>query len=311
MALLTTSTGALSVEMKTYFNKVLLVNARPNLVYQQFGKKFMLPRGAGKIAEWRQANVFTAATTPLTEGVPPTENTFGYTSINVTIAQYGDYVKGSDLLVATTIDPILDDLATEQGAQIGLTLDTLVRDAVVAGTVVRYASTATSRVTVAAGMTPTFNDLVKCRRDLLINLARPFNQGMAFGMVIHPMIEAAMYMDASFQALFNAGSTQNNPVWNAEFNKVLNIRFTVSTNGKVFTGAGAAGIDVYASMIFGSNAFTVVQLTGETLEHLYKPKDSDDKADPLNQYWTAGWKVSFAVKILKDANMLRYESAGA
>ena len=44
----------LTAEMKTFYEKVLLENAKPNLVHQQFGKKVPIPRNSGKTVEFRK-----------------------------------------------------------------------------------------------------------------------------------------------------------------------------------------------------------------------------------------------------------------
>jgi N4-gp56 family major capsid protein len=71
-------------------------------------------------------------------------------------------------------------------------------------------------------------------------------------------------------------------------------------------GGGAAGIDVYTILLFGQDAFGIVELSGQNLQTIYKPLGSAGTSDPLNQQQTLGWKVTFGVKILQEAFMLRY-----
>ncbi len=49
----TTDTG-LAAEIKEYYIKELLENAKPKLVHGQFGQKKPNPRGSGKVADWRK-----------------------------------------------------------------------------------------------------------------------------------------------------------------------------------------------------------------------------------------------------------------
>ena len=67
----TQTTGGLSAEMKTYYGMELLENAKPKLVHGQFGQKKPIPRGSGKVAEWRKFSSLPPALTPLVEGVTP------------------------------------------------------------------------------------------------------------------------------------------------------------------------------------------------------------------------------------------------
>ena len=44
----TTSSGDISAEFKTFYDKVLLKAAKPNLVHDQFGQERDIPKGGGK-----------------------------------------------------------------------------------------------------------------------------------------------------------------------------------------------------------------------------------------------------------------------
>ena len=53
--------------------------------------------------------------------------------------------------------------------------------------------------------------------------------------------------------------------------------------------AGAKGRDVYATLIFGDNAYGVTEIRGGGLQHIVKQLGSAGSADPLNQRGTAGY----------------------
>jgi N4-gp56 family major capsid protein len=65
--------------------------------------------------------------------------------------------------------------------------------------------------------------------------------------------------------------------------------------------------DVYATLIFGANAYGVCPLAGNAMENIIKPLGSSGSADPLNQRATSGWKAITTTKILNDAWMIRIE----
>ena len=93
----TTDVG-LSPEMKTFYDTVLLKNALPNLVFQQFGLKQPLPQGNGKVVEWRKFGGLNKATTPLTEGVTPDGHKVSVSYVKADLYQYGDFTMVSDVL---------------------------------------------------------------------------------------------------------------------------------------------------------------------------------------------------------------------
>lgn len=94
----------------------------------------------------------------------------------------------------------------------------------------------------------------------------------------------------------------------------LTVSETVSgspTDGEViYPGeAGAAGRDVYSTLILGSDAYGVTELTGGGLENIIKQLGSAGTADPLNQRATSGWKATKTAEILVDNYMVRIETA--
>lgn len=304
-----TQTAGLSNEFKTFYNRSLLENARAVRVHAQFGKEYQLPKNIGNTMEWRKATPLANRTTPLQEGVTPADDTFAYTNQTVSIAQYGSVIRGTDIVQLTNFDPLLDDVAEEQGFQAGYSMEAILAAVLVAGTTVQYANGRASRITVAAGDVITSNEIVKARRTLKINLAPPW-QAADYAAVIHPMTEADVLRDSSIVTAMNAGSTTGgNKLFDGEIGRYMGVRFAVSTLAQVFTGAGAAGIDVYATLFFGKNSFGIVELSGATMEHIFHPVGSAGGADPLNQYWTSGWKCTYACKILQQAFMLRLEHA--
>ena len=75
--------------------------------------------------------------------------------------------------------------------------------------------------------------------------------------------------------------------------------------------AGYAGKDVYATLIFGDNAFGTTSIEGGGLEHIVKQLGSAGSADPLNQRASVGWKASKASMRLVEAFMIRIETTAS
>lgn len=71
---------------------------------------------------------------------------------------------------------------------------------------------------------------------------------------------------------------------------------------------GAAGVDVYSTLILGKDAYGVTSIEGGGLEHIYKALGSAGAADPLNQRSTAGWKAMKTAEILVETFMVRVET---
>ena len=92
----------------------------------------------------------------------------------------------------------------------------------------------------------------------------------------------------------------------------LSAAATISS-GKILypSGAGAAGRDVYGTLILGDNAYGVTEVTGGGLQHIVKQLGSSGTADPLNQRATAGWKAIKVAERLVELYMIRLESTSS
>ena len=91
------STNTLAPELKTFYDTELLENARTEMFYAQFGRKQRLPKNGGTTIEWRKFNTFARAS-ELKEGVIPTGQQFGSSSLTASISQYGTYTSITDKL---------------------------------------------------------------------------------------------------------------------------------------------------------------------------------------------------------------------
>ena len=83
----------------------------------------------------------------------------------------------------------------------------------------------------------------------------------------------------------------------------------VADGAVIYPGeAGAAGADVYSTLITGADAYGTTKVTGGGLQHIVKPLGSGGSSDPLDQRATVGWKATKTAKILVEQYMVRVES---
>lgn len=301
-----TTGNDLSPTMKTFYKTSLLENARNEHFFAQFGQKQPLPKGEGKKVEWRKFDTFEKALTPLTEGVTPDGRNVNMSKLEATIYQYGDYTTVSDRLELEAVDPIITAVTEEHGAQAGDTLDTLIRNVVVAGTNVIYGGGKTSRATLGASdkITPTLVDMAY---TLLKKMKAPKING-DYVAIIHPSVsfdlrESSDWLDVHKYA-------QPEEIYNGEIGKLHGIRFLEDTEQKIWRGTAdgcAADTSVYAVTVFGKDAYGIVDPTAESLEVIVKQRGSAGTADPLDQRSTIGWKASTASKILYQERLVRLE----
>jgi len=263
----TTQTGNgqdLSPEMKTYYSDYLIDNAIPKLVHDQFGQKHPIPKNGGKTIEFRKYSPFAKALTALTEGVTPDGNKLNVSTISATIAQYGDYVTLSDMLMLTAIDNNMVQATKLLGNQAGETLDTITREVINAGTNVLYADGVASRAALTTSNTLGVDDIFKAARGLKTNKAQNING--TFVAIVHPDVAYdIMREDDWINAVQYAGSGQ---LFEGELGKLGGVRFVETTEAKIFAAknltAAARNLTVKTTLLADGKTIAVDEAISAT-----------------------------------------------
>ena len=300
-----TSSEGLTDEMKTYYSDYLIDNAIPKLVHDQFGQKHPIPKNGGKTIEFRKYSPLPKLTTALQEGVTPDGQSLSMSTITATVAQYGGYITLSDMLLLTAIDNNLVQATKLLGAQAGATLDTITREVINGGTVVRYAGGKSGRAALDASSVLTVDDIKKAVVELKNQNAEKIN-GDWVG-IIHPDIAYDLTNDPAWKDVKTYSDPED--IYEGEIGKIYGVRFVETTEAKIFAKKGSDSRDVYSTLILGDNAYGVTEITGGGLEHIVKQLGSAGTGDPLNQRATAGWKATKVAERLVENYMVRIESA--
>ena len=303
----------LSAEMKTYYDNYLIDNAEPELVHDQFGQKRPIPKNGGKKIEFRKYNPLPKALTPLTEGVTPDGRPLDATTITAEVAQYGDWIMLSDMLLLTAIDNNMVQAVELLGSQAGRTLDTVTREVLNGGTSVQYAEgQVTARNLLTKDHKLTVKAIKTAARFLKTQNAKTIDG--SFVGIIHPDCEYDLTSDPEWKDM-NKYTTPD-LAWNGEIGKIAGVRFVETTEAKIWEKAGKApssgdAPDVYSTLILGSNAYGVTEVSGGGLETIIKQLGSGGTSDPLNQRASAGWKATKVAERLVEQFMCRVETTSS
>jgi N4-gp56 family major capsid protein len=212
------------------------------------------------------------------------------------------------------IDPVIVESTSQLAQQAGESLETVVNNEVVTGTNVRYvtgsarnAQTTTSLLTSAI--------VRKGIRDIHAGgKAKPFmgsneSRGLGgrwFGYInTHVWYDYAGDADVKNTFIYSKPGTMET-LYFTDFDGVM----WHSTNlAPVFEGAGATSNDVYATFIFGKEAFGCVNVGGTgKYQTFVQQLGSGGTNDPLHQRATVGYKFYQAPKILNNGYGVRIES---
>lgn len=319
-----TGDSGLSNEMKTFYSNYLISLAEPELVHDQFGQKHPIPKNGGKTIEFRKYSSLAKALTPLTEGVTPDGQKLTMSVVTATVAQYGGFIELSDVLLLTAIDNNLMQATAALASQAGRTLDTITREVLCGGTNVQYAEGQVSARASLCGGSATESDnhyltveaVRKAVRTLKVMNTPRINGG--FVGIIHPDCAHDLMSDPKWVNV----KTYSDPdgIYEGEIGKIEGVRFVETSEAKLWKKAGkdcsggsaaASARDVYATLILGSNAYGVTEVSGGGLEHIVKQLGSAGTADPLNQRATAGWKAIKVAERLVEQYMVRVETCSS
>lgn len=324
--------GDITPRTAAYAVDKMLERAQPMLNMARFAQLQTVPKGKTKVCKWRRYGRLAPTTTPLSEGVTPTINTYTATDVTATLAQYGQVIGLTDVIQDTHEDPVLSEMSESLGETAGQTQELILFNTLKSGSQVKYANGA------ARGSVNTPITAVLCRagiRQLKVQDTIPLTSMLSasdgvgtapipacYVCFVHPNAE----MDLQSTTHFPSGYTrvQNygtfKPLSDAEIGSFENIRFLASTlyapvanaggsaGSMISTGGSAA--DVFLSILVGKNAYASVNLGagGSGLSPIVvNPKPTE--SDPLAQRGRVGFKMWSTAAILNDAWMTRLEHA--
>ena len=313
---MTTETGSLSAEMKTFYEKRLLDQAEPLLVHNQFGDKYPIPAGSGKKIEFRKYSALPKALTALTEGVTPAGNSLNVTTVEGTVKKYGDWIQLSDMLQMTAIDNNVVQATKLLSSQAGRTLDTVTREVLAGGTNVIYAPKvvdgAETEVLSRSTLTPecVLTPFVVMRAAATLEAMNTPKIDGSYVLITHPYCRETLQESPGWVDVVKY--KEGNNTFSGEIGKIGDVRVVTTSEAKVINDSTCPVVEsttyysVFTSLLLGANAYGVTELENGGLQHIVKQLGYGE--DPLNQRSSCGWKATSVAVRLCEEYMVRIES---
>ena len=313
---MTTETGSLSAEMKTFYEKRLLDQAEPLLVHNQFGDKYPIPANNGKKIEFRKYSALPKALTALTEGVTPAGNSLTVTTVEGTVKQYGDWIQLSDMLQMTAIDNTVVQATKLLSSQAGRTLDTVTREVLAGGTNVIYAPKvvdgAETEVLSRSTLTPecVLTPFVVMRAAATLEAMNTPKIDGSYVLITHPYCRETLQESPGWVDVVKY--KEGNNTFSGEIGKIGDVRVVTTSEAKVINDSTCPVVEsttyysVFTSLLLGANAYGVTMLENGGLQHIVKQLGYGE--DPLNQRSSCGWKATSVAVRLCEEYMVRIES---
>lgn len=259
-----TTTASLSYD-QTMWDRAIYYPLRPELYFDMFAdvKSTDATPDQGATLTFTKFNDMAAATTPLSETVDIDAVAISDAQVSLTLAEYGNGVNTTFRVRATSFIGLDKPVANLVGYNAGLSLDTLARDIMAAGTNVDYSGAATTRGTVAATHVLTAAEVRKAKAVLTNNNVATFNG--YYAAVIAPYVAYDLRGETGAAAWRDPHTySQPEQIWNGEVGSFEGFRFMESPRAPMFadTGVGST-VDVYRTLFFGRQAMAKAYSTYE------------------------------------------------
>lgn len=324
----TTTYGDINQRTAAYAATEMLSHAEPVIILGKFGMTKPMPKNKADTVKFRRPIPFSAATTPLVEGVTPSAQQMSYEDVTATLAQYGKPIEITDVVADLAEDPVLKDASMLAGEQAGLTTEMVTYGKVKAGTNVFYANgTARTDVNTAISLTKQRAVTRALKAQKAAKITRILDGSPNYGTsaieasyvaVAHTDLESDIRGMAGFISVANYGSRQ--PICPEEIGSVEDVRYVLSPELSPFQAGGAAvgasgmvaddatNVDVYPVLYFGKEAFGTVPLKGaNAIVPMVINPGTPSKSDPLGQRGYVSWKAWHTAVILNQTWMARLE----
>jgi N4-gp56 family major capsid protein len=304
---------------QTAFEKLAYFALRPELYFDRFAEvEATNATNPGATHTFTIFQDLAVASSELSETTDVTPVALSDSQVNVTMKEYGNAVVTTAKLRATSfinVDPVA---ANAVGYNAGISIDSVCRDVLQAGTNVIYATGGatdpTSRTTINSDDTLSANDVRRVVAQL--RGANVPTIGGSYVGFIHPDVSYD-FRSATDAAAWRTPANYVDPsgIYNGEIGMFEGVRFMESSRAPLFANAsdnsGSAGtIDVYGTIIMGRQALAKAVANaagyGDQPTMVY-----GEVVDVLKRFQPVGWKHFVGYGVFRQEALRRIESASS
>lgn len=293
----TSTTGNLTQEVKTYYEKVFLARAEYELVMKEGGQVRTHATGQGRTVNFTRYNPLTIITDPLGEASNPLTCPINASTVSMTLSDYGITTTHGKLLTLVSIDSGMKEKVELVGQNMGETLDQLVRAELQNGTA--YYGNNHNVATFTAGDTLDACDIRLMVRQLELNKAKPYKDGLFIGKT-DPYSKYNLIGDNTW---IN-GKTYSDvkDLYNGEMGELYQVRWLLNKNvssGTEAASTASSGVTRFYTYLHGDNSFGVYDLAQDKPK-LYVLPNQVDSNSPAGRVSFISWAGAYATKILNS-----------
>lgn len=311
-----TATADVAGFLPNYYDKVFLERLQAGPIMMEYCVKKPLPTGSGKVAYFPRMVVSstTVSAYKLTEGTVISTEKIDDAQVSATIEQFGNAKALWDLTKLTAINSTVEETVREIADQAKNVLDKrIIQEAMGTSTATPYQGGFSCLVlNTASGAQPatdakisawgtylgtveyamTAKTLRYAAKVLKRRNVQPQEDGF-YTLVCHSDTAMQLQADSAWQTAYQYTDPEN--LRKGVAGTYAGVKVQIDNN--IVTSAyGSIGATIYHSILLGRGAMGVTTLDGGV--ETYTTGGTADKADPINQFITFGWKANMVPKIL-------------
>lgn len=305
-----TTSSLLPAPVQQSFSYKLLAVPVPNMIHNIAATKKYMPRNGGRTLRMRRYNPLNTATVPLgNSGIEPPPQALSAVDIDATVNFYGTYLLLNEQVTLQNQDPVLNEAARRLGVSLRQSEDELTRDMLSSTLSVINATGGVNGDNPAEMTRSDIDSIIETLADANAYTISDMIEGQdRFGTA--PVRDAYIAMGSTklirtleqVQGFIAKANYPRAEGMRAEWGSVSNLRFLLSSIGKVQPNSSMLGNDVYEVFCCGMDAYTVIDQNGYSAQFLYRPPIYDG---PLALNAAVGYKFAQARAITNDSWVLK------
>lgn len=293
----TSTTGNLSQEVMTYYEKVFLARAQYELILDEGGQKRTHPANQGRTVNFTRYNPLTIITSPLGEASNPITCPINASTVSMTLSEYGLTTTHGRLQTTVSIDAGMKEKVELVGQNMGETLNRLVRTELENGTA--YYGNNHNVASFTAG-----DVLDACNIRLMVQtleLAKTpvFKDGFYIGKT-DPISKYKLLGDSTWVNSKTYSDVQK--LYKGEMGELYQVRWLLNrdvSSGTEAASTASSGVTRYYTYVHGDNAFGVYDLETNKPQLFILPNVVDSNS-PAGRVSFISWAGAYATKLLNS-----------
>lgn len=297
----TSTSGNLTQEVMTYYEKVFLQRAQYELVLKEGAQVRTHPANSGRSVNFTRYNPLSIITTPLGEASNPVTCAINASTVSMTLSEYGLTTTHGRLLTTVSIDSGMKEKIELVGQNMGETLNRLVRLELENGTA--YYPNGHTVSTIAAG-----DVLDACNIRLMVQtleLAKTpiYKDGFYIGKT-DPISKYKLLGDSTWVNAHVYSDVQD--LYRGELGNLYQVRWLLNkdvSSGTEAAGTAASTVTRYYTYLHGDNAFGTFDLETNKPQLFILPNQVDSNS-PTGRVSFISWAGAYATKLLNSSWVL-------